>query len=141
MKSVDIKINSGVCSLQPAEHRDNPATTPVSHVVFLCPAFEGVLGWTGNILNTCRSLVIAVFNIPALVLNPLNRRITMKTAKKNLICKLAHDSARDLSLLRNITQQAPAIIHQNAQSISDLFMMVEVRLASINHQILKGVQA
>ncbi len=77
MKSIDMKINCGVRSGQPALNRENPATTPVSHVVFLCPASKGMLGWIGNILNTCRSLVIAVENIPALVLNLFSRSIAM----------------------------------------------------------------
>ena len=39
----------------------------------LSGTLKGVSGWTGNILNTCRSLTYAVFNIPALLPNPLNR--------------------------------------------------------------------
>lgn len=64
----------------------------------------------------------------------------MKPSRKHLISDLAHKAAKDLHLLRNITQQAPALLSQNAQSIKDLFDMVELRLSCINHQALKGVK-
>ncbi len=50
----------------------NPATAPVSIAVSLCPTFKGVSGWTGNILNTCRSWLRCVQH-PGTLPNPLNR--------------------------------------------------------------------
>lgn len=63
----------------------------------------------------------------------------MKTKKKNLIQTLAHDAACDVAALRDFIYQSPAM-KQNQQYLSTLFTGIECRIASINYQIVKGVE-
>ncbi len=54
----------------------NPATAPVSIAAFLRPASKGVLGWTGNISNTCRSWLRCVQH-PSTCAESLEQELTM----------------------------------------------------------------
>ena len=140
MKNVDTKTNNGVGSPHLLETGKDGNRTR-SYTEFLCPAFKGVLGVGGNILNTVSSS-LTVSKLPALHFCSQFEKLrgyTMKTEKKNLIRTLAYDAARDLALLRDIFQKTPTVIQQNPNSIGFLFTGIECRLASINFQIVKGV--
>jgi len=125
----------------------NPATAPVSIAVSLCPASEGMLGWTGNILNTCRSWLRCVQH-PSTRAESLEQELTMKTPTRRTTSEIpemwrnraekAADKLYEIGVKLSFVTEAAPFMQKNAElteaGLSGLWWM----LSHIQDDILEA---